>query len=120
MPHLSVARKGAHDGSLIRPLSDDDMAMLLCEQFDFDDGAILLLERGGRHLDVARKLMEQSDHERLLDGFLRADECDYIRTHSAPHMANSGVSLMDKDKGKAKDKSKGTRTDTRKSTSTRT
>ena len=27
-PHLSVARKGAHDGSLIRPLSDDDMAML--------------------------------------------------------------------------------------------
>ncbi|MCF7746808.1 N-acetylglucosamine-6-phosphate deacetylase [Sulfitobacter sp. M39] len=27
-PHLSVARKGAHEGSLIRPLSDDDMAML--------------------------------------------------------------------------------------------
>ena len=27
-PHLSVARKGAHDGSLIRPLSDADMAML--------------------------------------------------------------------------------------------
>ncbi|WP_132997173.1 N-acetylglucosamine-6-phosphate deacetylase [Sulfitobacter pontiacus] len=27
-PHLSVGRKGAHDGSLIRPLSDADMAML--------------------------------------------------------------------------------------------
>ncbi|SHF62789.1 N-acetylglucosamine 6-phosphate deacetylase [Loktanella atrilutea] len=27
-PHLSQARKGAHDASLIRPLDDDDMAML--------------------------------------------------------------------------------------------
>ena len=53
---------------------DDDMAMLLCEQFDFDDGAILLLERGGRHLDVARKLMQQSDHERLLDFCRRRGE----------------------------------------------
>ena len=53
---------------------DDDMAMLLCEQFEFDDGAILLLERGGRHLDVARKLMQQSDHERLLDFCRRRGE----------------------------------------------
>ena len=28
-PHLSVARKGAHDPSLIRPMSDDDMAVVL-------------------------------------------------------------------------------------------
>ncbi len=28
-PHLSVARKGAHDASLIRPMTDADMAMLL-------------------------------------------------------------------------------------------
>lgn len=28
-PHLSVARKGAHDGALIRPMTDDDMALLI-------------------------------------------------------------------------------------------
>lgn len=28
-PHLSVARKGAHDASLIRPMTEDDLAMLL-------------------------------------------------------------------------------------------
>ncbi|SMX23678.1 N-acetylglucosamine-6-phosphate deacetylase [Boseongicola aestuarii] len=28
-PHLSVARKGAHDPSLIRPMSDDDLQLLL-------------------------------------------------------------------------------------------
>lgn len=28
-PHLAVARKGAHDGSLIRPMTDDDMALLI-------------------------------------------------------------------------------------------
>ena len=28
-PHLSVARKGAHDPSLIRPMSDDDLAIVL-------------------------------------------------------------------------------------------
>ncbi len=28
-PHLSVARKGAHDASLIRPMEDEDMALLL-------------------------------------------------------------------------------------------
>ena len=28
-PHLSVARKGAHDRALIRPMTDDDMALLI-------------------------------------------------------------------------------------------
>lgn len=28
-PHLSVARKGAHDAALIRPMSDDDLTILL-------------------------------------------------------------------------------------------
>lgn len=28
-PHLSIARKGAHDPQLIRPMDDDDMALLL-------------------------------------------------------------------------------------------
>ena len=28
-PHLSVARKGAHDGALIRSMTDDDMALLI-------------------------------------------------------------------------------------------
>lgn len=28
-PHLSVARKGAHDGALIRKMEDDDLALLL-------------------------------------------------------------------------------------------
>ena len=28
-PHLSVARKGAHDVNLIRPMQDDDLAMLI-------------------------------------------------------------------------------------------
>jgi N-acetylglucosamine-6-phosphate deacetylase len=28
-PHLSVARKGAHDGTLIRPMQDSDLRMLL-------------------------------------------------------------------------------------------
>lgn len=28
-PHLSLARKGAHDGDLIRPMTDEDLAMLL-------------------------------------------------------------------------------------------
>ncbi|HCP82109.1 MAG TPA: N-acetylglucosamine-6-phosphate deacetylase [Octadecabacter sp.] len=28
-PHLSVARKGAHDPDLIRPMSDDDLAIIL-------------------------------------------------------------------------------------------
>jgi len=28
-PHLSVARKGAHDGSLVRKMEDDDLSMLL-------------------------------------------------------------------------------------------
>ena len=28
-PHLSVARKGAHDPSLIRPMTEDDLALLL-------------------------------------------------------------------------------------------
>ncbi len=28
-PHLSVARKGAHDPSLIRPMNDDDLALVL-------------------------------------------------------------------------------------------
>jgi len=28
-PHLSVTRKGAHDGDLVRPMDDDDIALLL-------------------------------------------------------------------------------------------
>lgn len=28
-PHLSLARKGAHDADLIRPMNDDDMAMIV-------------------------------------------------------------------------------------------
>ncbi|MGI9389798.1 MAG: N-acetylglucosamine-6-phosphate deacetylase [Boseongicola sp.] len=28
-PHLSVARKGAHDAALIRPMTDDDLAVLI-------------------------------------------------------------------------------------------
>ncbi|MFA8387831.1 MAG: N-acetylglucosamine-6-phosphate deacetylase [Pelagibaca sp.] len=28
-PHLALARKGAHDGSLIRPMGDDDLALLI-------------------------------------------------------------------------------------------
>ena len=28
-PHLSVRRKGAHDGNLIRPMEDDDVSLLL-------------------------------------------------------------------------------------------
>ncbi len=28
-PHLSLARKGAHDGTLIRPMADDDLALLI-------------------------------------------------------------------------------------------
>ena len=35
-----------------------------------------------------------------IDGFLGLDECDYIRRHSEPHVRQSGVSLMDKDRGK--------------------
>lgn len=36
-----------------------------------------------------------------IDGFLGLEECDYIKEHAAPHVAQSGVSLMDKDRGKA-------------------
>jgi len=35
-----------------------------------------------------------------IDNFLTVDECDYIQNNAAPHMKSSGVSLMDKDKGK--------------------
>jgi len=35
-----------------------------------------------------------------IDNFLSFDECDYIQLHASPHMASSGVSLMDKDIGK--------------------
>ena len=33
-------------------------------------------------------------------GFIDDDECDYIQTEAGPAMAYSGVSLMDKDKGR--------------------
>ena len=56
---------------------------------------------GGDNRTVVIETLSLSPLVFSIDGFLRADECDYIRTHSAPHMANSGVSLMDKDKGKA-------------------
>lgn len=36
-----------------------------------------------------------------IEGFLTDSECDQIQKHSEPHMESSGVSLMDKDKGKA-------------------
>jgi prolyl 4-hydroxylase len=35
-----------------------------------------------------------------VDGFLENEECDWIRETAEPHMAKSGVSLMDRDKGK--------------------
>lgn len=35
-----------------------------------------------------------------VDGFLADEECDWIRQTAEPHMAQSGVSLMDRDKGK--------------------
>jgi prolyl 4-hydroxylase len=35
-----------------------------------------------------------------VDGFLADEECDWIRVTAEPHMAQSGVSLMDRDKGK--------------------
>lgn len=36
-----------------------------------------------------------------VDGFLLAEECQYIRETAQPHMRQSGVKLMDHDKGKA-------------------
>ena len=36
-----------------------------------------------------------------IEGFLTEDECDYIAEKAGPRMQYSGVSLMDKDKGKA-------------------
>mmetsp|Transcript_35437 Transcript_35437/g.77715 ORF Transcript_35437/g.77715 Transcript_35437/m.77715 type:complete len:498 (+) Transcript_35437:99-1592(+) len=33
-------------------------------------------------------------------GFIEPDECDYIQEEAGPHMRYSGVSLMDKDKGR--------------------
>jgi len=36
-----------------------------------------------------------------IDDFLTLPECDYIQAHASPRVAQSGVSLMDKDKGKA-------------------
>lgn len=36
-----------------------------------------------------------------IDDFLTLAECDYIQAHAAPRVAQSGVSLMDKDVGKA-------------------
>lgn len=35
-----------------------------------------------------------------VDGFLYDSECDYIRRAASPHMAQSGVTLMDHDRGK--------------------
>ncbi|KAG7368890.1 2(OG)-Fe(II) oxygenase superfamily protein [Nitzschia inconspicua] len=35
-----------------------------------------------------------------VDGFLEDDECDWIQVTAEPHMTQSGVSLMDRDKGK--------------------
>ena len=35
-----------------------------------------------------------------IDDFLSLDECAYIRAYPEPRVAQSGVSLMDKDKGK--------------------
>lgn len=35
-----------------------------------------------------------------IDAFLSEKECDYIQNFASPHMAKSGVSLMDKDLGK--------------------
>ena len=36
-----------------------------------------------------------------IDDFLSESECDYIQEQAAPRVAQSGVSLMDKDRGKA-------------------
>lgn len=36
-----------------------------------------------------------------VDGFLFDEECQYIREQSEPYLAQSGVALMDQDKGKA-------------------
>lgn len=36
-----------------------------------------------------------------IENFLSDEECAYIRLHAEPFMAQSGVSLMDKDRGKA-------------------
>jgi prolyl 4-hydroxylase len=36
-----------------------------------------------------------------IDNFLREEEIAYVISAASPHMVNSGVSLMDKDKGKA-------------------
>lgn len=39
-----------------------------------------------------------------VDGFLLDEECDYIKREASPHMRQSGVTLMDHDKGKVRHK----------------
>jgi prolyl 4-hydroxylase len=51
--------------------------------------------------NVAMRTLSMSPLVFSVEGFLRPEECRHIRERSAPHMAQSGVSLMDKDKGKA-------------------